>query len=700
MPLRHGWKPLLGALLLLLAAGGTASAVTSAGGLTWSAPKLIDGAQPFASPPQDNDVSCASANLCAIVDSNGDILTSTNPFGATGGWRVTHIAIASAPASGACGLGGPPDICLAGISCPSATLCVAVGSYDPPALGAGASGPVTGAIESSTTPTAGPQAWALTDADPGTVIDDIACPSVALCVAVDSDGAVLVSTTPAKASSWTEARVDGGRSLQAISCPSVKLCVAVDNFGGVLASTSPAGGRKLWHRTATPLTSLSSVSCPSAKLCLAADQGSGKLIVATKPGSVTAVWRAAQPSSGASSVYCESASLCLSTTSSTNGSPGIQTSSSAANPSSWKANASGQAFTRMACASSSDCIAVNGSASAPRTTTDASGASAAWQALTIAGDGDNGLAAIACPSTSLCVTGDDNGRVLTFDPATGRPRKVTTATLDLGANVGAIACPTAQQCVAAADDIGGIGFDGASTTFVSSNPGGGAAGAWTKRSLPVASADFQQLDGASCPSATKCLLSDGSGQVWESLDPLKGMWTALSFDGPPQFSGGETGDPLNAIACQGASGICVAVGGQSGTGNGSAYSSDGKGWLPFTVDAHAPLDTVACPSVALCVGGDAAGNIVSTGTPLGGSWTATSVDGTNAITSIACPSATFCVAVDAAGNLLTSHTPSGPASAWTVTPADRSGSLTAIACPSSALCVVVDGSGQVVIGKP
>jgi hypothetical protein len=354
----------------------------------------------------------------------------------------------------------------------------------------------------------------------------------------------------------------------------------------------------------------------------------------------------------------------------------------------------------MACASSSRCLAVNGSASAPHVSSNPTGVSPAWQALTIPGDGDNSLGAIACPQAALCVTGDNNGRVLALDPSTGQPKHVQTAVLHLGANVDAIACPSGQQCLAAADDIGGVGPDGSSITFVSATPAAGVASAWKRERLPAGGGNFQAVDGATCPTALKCLLSDSSGQVWESLDPTKGMWTALSFDGPPQFSGGSTGNPLNAIACQGASSICVAVGGQSGTGDGTVYSSDGKGWLSFVVDSHAPLDAVACPSVALCVAGDAAGNIVSTGAPLGGTWTVASVDGTNAIMGIDCPRASFCVAVDAAGNVLTSHSPSGPASAWTVTPVDSSGPLMGVACPTSTLCVAVDGSGQVVIGKP
>src|SRR5581483_9740724 len=181
---------------------------------------------PFASAPLYRGVSCPSAALCAVVDSNGDIVSSTKPFVAGGGWQVAHIPIASAPASGACGTNGPAAFCFSAISCPTATFCVAGGTYDPPTPGFGASGPVVGGLLSTTSPTGGPRAWSLTGTDTGFAIDDLACVSLTLCVAVDSGGDVLVSASPLKPSSWSIARIDNGFPLTALSCPSVKLCVA------------------------------------------------------------------------------------------------------------------------------------------------------------------------------------------------------------------------------------------------------------------------------------------------------------------------------------------------------------------------------------------------------------------------------------------------------------------------------------------
>ena len=96
---------------------------------------------------------------------------------------------------------------------------------------------------------------------------DVSCPSVSLCVAVDTVAQVVTSTDPTGGTNdWTTTQVDANDSLTGISCPSVSLCVAVtgdgDGFGGgdVVTSTDPTGGsgawtavRRLWT-VPTPLT--------------------------------------------------------------------------------------------------------------------------------------------------------------------------------------------------------------------------------------------------------------------------------------------------------------------------------------------------------------------------------------------------------------------------------------------------------------
>lgn len=60
--------------------------------------------------------SCVSATRCAVVDSNGDVLTSTNPTGGPEAWAFTNVLPFP-------GVGGTSANHFFGISCASASLC-------------------------------------------------------------------------------------------------------------------------------------------------------------------------------------------------------------------------------------------------------------------------------------------------------------------------------------------------------------------------------------------------------------------------------------------------------------------------------------------------------------------------------------------------------------------------------------------------
>jgi hypothetical protein len=101
------------------------------------------------------------------------------------------------------------------------------------------------------------------DPDP---ITAISCPSVSLCVAVDSGQNVVTSTDPAGGSgTWTVTHVDTAvgpecgkygpgqdctLGMDGVSCPSVFLCVAVDAVGNAVTSTNPTGGASAWRTSA------------------------------------------------------------------------------------------------------------------------------------------------------------------------------------------------------------------------------------------------------------------------------------------------------------------------------------------------------------------------------------------------------------------------------------------------------------------
>src|SRR5947209_7534678 len=186
-----GWRVvLLGALLSALLPG-------SALALRWSAPVTItqDGAQ---------SVSCASTSLCVVAGGSG-LLVSTAPLAGAGSWHPVW-----SPA--------PP-------SCPPPT------------------GPTPGG-NFCTPPPRPPIAMFAPAA--------VSCPSVTLCVAVGIDGRsrsneAFVSTDPAGGSSaWTQVTLGGSGGMQSISCNSASVCVATTRKGFALTTSNPGGGSKAW----------------------------------------------------------------------------------------------------------------------------------------------------------------------------------------------------------------------------------------------------------------------------------------------------------------------------------------------------------------------------------------------------------------------------------------------------------------------
>jgi hypothetical protein len=119
---------------------------------------------------------------------------------------------------------------------------------------------------------------------------DVSCPSVSLCVAVDSAGNVLTSIAPAGGpGTWTASDVNGTNGLSGVSCPLTSLCVAA---GGstILVSTAPAAGVQGWAPSTIPYA-LSRISCGAVSLCVAAGQ-SGDIVSSTNPVGGSSAWTA------------------------------------------------------------------------------------------------------------------------------------------------------------------------------------------------------------------------------------------------------------------------------------------------------------------------------------------------------------------------------------------------------------------------
>jgi hypothetical protein len=211
-------------------------------------------------------LSCPSVSLCVAgfyevesdADLDGTLIASSGKPTVAGSWSSSGIFIDGGVNGGPGGGEGVVD----GIACPSTAQCVAVDD--------------AGRILASTNPTEY-QSWKSDRVDARIHLNGISCPSTRLCVAIDRAGNVVSATKPI-GGHWRVAHVDGKNALISISCPSTRLCVAVDGAKHVLTSTNPAGGAHAWKRTSTVDGNLTTVSCPSVSLCLAGDSD-GQLIV-------------------------------------------------------------------------------------------------------------------------------------------------------------------------------------------------------------------------------------------------------------------------------------------------------------------------------------------------------------------------------------------------------------------------------------
>lgn len=302
-------------------------------------------------------------------------------------------------------------------------------------------------------------------------------------------------------------------------------------------------------------------------------------------------------------------------------------------------------MTGIACASSSLCVATDGSGDVVSSSDPSDGRSARWAVTNV--DGDAELQGISCPSLSLCVAVDQAGNVLTStDPGAGA--SATWTVKNVAGLLYGVSCPSSSLCVAT---------DGQNSVLVTTDPGAGASATWTMKDVDPGAGNA--LSGISCPSRSLCVAVDGAGKVLTSNDPTAGAsatW-AISRVDPPGPSQGMQG--------------------------------------------------ISCGSVSLCAAIDYAGNVLTSTDPSRGAsatWAIQDINNDTELWAISCAPTALCVATDGNNTALVSTDPNAGATAtWTaypnadpVSPTGSDPGLGSISCPSVKLCVAVDGEGSVI----
>ena len=484
-------------------------------------------------------------------------------------------------------------------------------------------------------------------------INSIACPGPNLCVAVNTDGEIDLSTNPSSGTpTWSLMRVDSDLLIKSISCPSLSFCVAVDTAGNAIVSTNPTGGSSAWVRSDIDgAIGMFSVSCASTLSCVAVDSLGNYLFYNgsswTAPVTTGATF-------GLNSVSCViSTTFCVAVGS---------TAAYVDNGGTWSATAAtgeSNTLTSVSCISTTFCAAG-----------DSGGGIAIYNGSTwtvLAGlDSTNTVEAIYCGIG--CVAVDSLGKSFgSRHPTTSPASWMAPATIDPGHGIFAVACvPGSFGGCIAGDNAGQI----------LTNPGPLPP----TYSPPVPQVPPVTINSISCVSTSFCAAVTSAGQGI--------TYNGSSWSTPSPFAQVS----LNAVSCVSSS-FCIAVGSQ-----GNAFEFNGTIWetsgtvpaLAWSnpVDSTQPILSVSCVSTSFCMAGDAGGNSVFYN---GSTWTVTALSSSLTVTSISCPSAIFCMAVSSSGY---AYAYTGTWSAQVNVDATGPIALSGVSCPTSTYCVAVDRSGN------
>src|SRR5215472_7236266 len=456
------------------------------------------------------------------------------------------------------------------------------------ALAVGAAlGPVALAAQSSAPqPAPSAQRTPLSTLPPQRVpsLSGVSCPSASRCLAV---GSIFgpAGTSPSSliwnGSSWRALSTPGGASLAAVSCATAIRCMAVGGHAALAWNGTRWRTLKPAPKPGRAIT-LTGVSCKAASHCVAVGFWGSRF---TAGGTVAEAWNgirwrllstpdpAGAVSSSFAGVSCASAARCVAVGESFTSGQVVRPLGESWNGHRWTILATADwngGLTSVSCASISRCMAVGQAGSVAADTTLAqewNGTS--WQLLTTVNDGMTGLGGVWCTNTSACIAvGSVLGAGVTktgnvplaeaWDGASWRLLKTVSPVADtFGINgLASISCSGPARCMA----VGTVESSGSLAEEWDGTR-------WTVRRTNHTNA----LQAISCPRISRCLAVGAFINGTDELAVLAETWNGRRWRAVR--SPGLLGQ-LSAVSCLSAS-RCVAVGGAPGP--------DGDGTAPMAV---------------------------------------------------------------------------------------------------------------------
>jgi hypothetical protein len=688
---------MLASFVVLLVGVGDAGATAT---VEWAPPRLVDATAPFGHVPRFTDVACPSVSFCVGVGYR-EVAVSSDPAAGTPTWSAARLfgyglETVSCPEAGTCIVVGPSatiwttseataalaswrstslaqgpgPTTLSDVSCASVRMCAIT------AISYSGSARIAQALISVDPFSATPHWVAAPISDPVFYPSKIRCPTEQRCIATDGGTAMILSVDSAGHGTWSPGSGWPGVAeafLAGWSCPTASFCLAVDSKGDATAwRYSESSGTFSFTQTKVDPLRLTGVSCASESFCLAVDSG-GNVTSSSNPADVTPTWSALL------AVDPEAGSVLP------GGGPVLAEGLEASN--------GGQSLT-VACPGAERCVALdtygNELIGAPPIVQPAG-----WRRATALAP-QNGIQAIACPTTHLCAAIDDASRVISSrTPGSGSSTWGAAAIPSLADSYfpWGLACSGRPLCVAW-DRSYKCCHGQAQQMVASVHPDGGGA-SWRPIQGGAFYGGLLESEATSCPWRGLCLTFRSRRRqppgVIITEAPTHHRHRPRQFI--PLYR--ETSCPTVRLC------LSVTIDGEeradakTGLIQISTAPASGR-WKTRHIGSR-PLGGISCPSTRLCFAFDDNGDVLWSNHPRRGAWRKARAAAAP-LTALACPSAGLCVGIDSSNEVVWSTSPLGGASTWKSELLETDGSLTSVACPSPRTCLVADTAGRLALG--
>jgi hypothetical protein len=536
----------------------------------------------------------------------------------------------------------------------------------------------------------------------------VSCSSATACIAVgnytDSNGSELTLAERWNGTTWTIQTTPGEGSLTGVSCTSATACTAV---GGALAER---WNGSTWTIQTTPSgTDLNGVSCTSATVCTAVGWSANGPLAEFWDGSTWTIQATPSGTGTLNGVSCSSATVCMAVGwSAVGGGPLAERWDGTSWTMQTVSNLYGGYLYGVSCASGMACTAVGSDVTLAEFWNGTT-----WTTSATSTPSEGGLNGVSCTSPTACTAVGDSAIGPLAERWNGRTWTIQAGTMlnafALSTLLG-VSCVSTVACTAVGYDFNYPGgeaepmaqrWDGTSWTMQpTANQYGGqlkgvsctspaactAVGSsanqalaerwngstWMIQSLanlnfPAASAG---LGGVSCLSVTACtavgdyaIITDYAGDKY--FETLAERWngTTWTIQSTPRYGNNGTNHALSAVSCTSAT-ACIAVGSSftasPSSGRALAERWNGNAWTALTTPnpsvaaglGGSALAGVSCTTASACtaVGYYYVGN---TQEPLAERWNGTSwsiqtapkPSGGGSLESVSCTAANACTAV-------------------------------------------------------